>query len=851
MTIMLPRQLARRFWPLLLALSPLAYVAGLALVLRYDPNAHLGVHFDRAGMITRARQFAATRGLETSGWQAFVHAEADNERYFYYRLRPQGDVAEARRFAPEATVNVRLLHPNRREAIEVTFAPDGRVIGHMIRATANLEAEEKDEPAARAIAEEVFRRRQQAGLAPPGAPALKLEENRNAGGNNALRRYSAPWPVAGLPELERNLVITLRANKVEGERVESKINPAFAQEHLRSNRAAVYTFGIIYGLIVTVVLIFGIYRFVQRATQKEVSYARSLALALLSAGVFITFILFTDVATWGNVFALGSGMPLWTANVFASITYLLSGLILGLAYASGEGDIREAYPGKLTSLDGLLVGRVLSRNVARAFLVGLALGGWALFLNFLVLLMWARRPGAGPQITESVLHVMLGRSPTFLALNRWAVFSLMSVIVGILLPLPLLLRRVRRPRLRALLLAACAWFACLLTGLDTRPWAASLFVAAVYAAAMLAAFFVFDLLTAMVALGAPTVISIICYMLAQPAPSLRQSGVFAAVAVASALLTALYFAFRGRQLQEDEVRPLYATHLAERLSLQVEANAAREAQIRLMPPCLPAVPGLALAAVCQPAHEVGGDFYDFFEVEPGKIGVFVAEGGGRGLASALDIAFAKGYLMPKIKGLARAQTHTDSSPTEVVRALQAQLARMLPGEERMSFAYALIDTTDGTLRYARCGDYPLVAVAYPARHAAPQGDSVTPATRLPKERQLRFRANEDSGEAFTVTEGLSFLESGETILLMTDGLARALERDDKFAADALWREISKHSMESSEPLDKTLDKVMGESARHALRLGVEDDLTAVVLKVEHLTQTLSTMIADAEEGAER
>jgi hypothetical protein len=846
-------QLTRRFWTLLLALSPLAYLAGVALMLWLDPNLHAGVRLDRAGAIAAARQFAAARGVDASGWQAFVQAQAHNERYFYYRLRPAGDTAAARRLAPEVTVAVRLVNPNRREALEVTLAPDGRVLGHLHRALANLEAAEPGETASRALAASALRQMQQAGLAPPAAPALKLDEDRGAGGSNVLRRYSTSWPVAGLPELERSLIITVRGGRVEGERVETRIEPAFAQEKLQSNRAALVAFGVIYGLLVAVVFVFGIYRFVQRAMQKEVSYARSFALALVSAGVFIVFLLLTDVAVYGNAFALGSGTPLWTANVFAGIAYLLGGLILGLAYASGEGDIREAYPGKLTSLDALLVGRVASRNVARALLVGCALGGWALLLNMAVLLAWARRADAGAQINEAVFHMMFGRSPAFLALNGWATFSLLSVIVGILLPLPLLLRRVRSPRLRAPLLAACALFACLLTGLDTRPWAASLLVAAVYAATMLAAFLIFDLLTAMVALGAPVVVSIICQFVAQPAPSLKRSGAVAAAALFAALFAALYFALRGRRLQEDEVRPLYATHLAERLSLQVEANAAREAQVRLMPPSLPAVPGLALAAACQPAHEVGGDFYDFFEIEPGKVGVFVAEGGGRGLASALDIAFAKGYLMPKIKGLARGRAHGDGSPTEVARALQAKLSELLPGEERMSFAYAVIDTSDGTLRYARSGDYPLVAVARPARRSATQAESVTPATRLPQERQLRFRAGENSdgaGVTFVVTEGLSFLEAGETVILMTDGLARAWERDDKFAADALWREVTKHAAEADGPLDETLDKVMHDSARQAGRLGVEDDLTAVVVRVERITNPLSATVAGGEEEAQ-
>ena len=46
-----------------------------------------------------------------------------------------------------------------------------------------------------------------------------------------------------------------------------------------------------------------------------------------------------------------------------AMTYLVMGLFMGLAYGSGEGDIRESYPGKLTSLDALVTGRLFSQNV--------------------------------------------------------------------------------------------------------------------------------------------------------------------------------------------------------------------------------------------------------------------------------------------------------------------------------------------------------------------------------------------------------------------------------------------------------------------------------------------------------
>lgn len=834
----LPQQLISRLWLIFFALSPLACLGGIALLLRYDPNARAGLHYDRAEAIAIAQNFARSRGLDVTGWAGYCRIQKDDGRYFYYRIRKDRDIEDARRFAPEVTTRVLLVHPGRIENLEVEIAPDGRVIAFTHHSGA---AEDKDSglEVTQRIAQEAFQKRQSSGLAPSISvtPTVRDERNKSEG---RIRYFAYAWPIPSLPEIQRELVISVRGDTVEGERVETKIDPKFAQAQLGTSKTSTIIFGIFYGLIVTIMVIFGVYRFAQRAQQKEVSYGRSILLAIVSAAIFIIFIFLTDVASYEQARSLQSNAPIWIGVLFGSIVYILLGLFLGLAYASGEGDIREAYPGKLTSLDALLLGRPFSRNVARAIIVGFAFGAWTLLLTQAVLAVWAQWPQYGAQMAS--LDMLMGRYPVFLTLYGWATFSVLAVIVGILLPLPFVLRRVHNPRWQRLLLFICAWFACMLAGLEIRPWAATLIVTIFFSIALLVSFFKYDLLTAVVAIGSLSLIESVSHLLFQPSASLRQSGIMAASIVLAVVIAAIFLAFRGREIQEDEVRPRYAAHLAERLSLQAEASAAREAQVRLMPQTLPKVSGLSLAAACRPAHEVGGDFYDFFEIEPGKIGIFVAEGGGRGLASALDIAFAKGFLMPKISGTASSNSGRDTSPTEIIRALQSRLIRIMPNEERTSFVYAVIDTTDGTLRYARFGHYPIVAVG--------KIESSTKA-QLPQEREIRFRSgNDEEAETISITEGICYLEPGDTIMLMTDGIAKAWEREDKYAADALWHEFSENHIEATKlhtRLDESLDSLMAESSRQAARLGVEDDLTTVMVRVEDLSTPFSSLSAKEEE----
>ena len=191
--------------------------------------------------------------------------------------------------------------------------------------------------------------------------------------------------------------------------------------------------------------------------------------------------------------------------------------------------------------------------------------------------------------------------------------------------------------------------------------------------------------------------------------------------------------------------------------MQAEVSAAREAQKRLMPISLPRTPYFSIAASCLPAFEVGGDFYDLFEMGPGKIGVLIAEGGGKGLGSALSIAFAKGFLMPKIMG----ERRSDDSPGEIIYGLQDRLtARIAEKEAVVGIAYAVIDASDGTLRYARTADYPSILVG------------TSNALVRPEEKERRFVSKLGTGEAIRLIEGSFSLQPGDSLILFTDGIAR-------------------------------------------------------------------------------
>jgi serine phosphatase RsbU (regulator of sigma subunit) len=311
-------------------------------------------------------------------------------------------------------------------------------------------------------------------------------------------------------------------------------------------------------------------------------------------------------------------------------------------------------------------------------------------------------------------------------------------------------------------------------------------------------------------------------MFAQPSKGIHNAGVASMAIMAVSLAIAFIFAFKGRFYREDEVRPVYAGRLAERLSMQAEVSAAREAQKRLMPERLPSLPDFSIAACCHSAHEVGGDFYDVFDLEEGKLGILIAEGGGKGLGSALSIAFAKGFLTPKILG----NGQSDNSPTEIMRGLQDRLAAMLDDGAGIGFAYVVIDARDRTLRYARVGTHPVVMVA---------NEKSPGRLSIPEEREIKFKSNrKEDGRAaadISVIEGSCALAGGDSVAMLTDGVIKNWKNNRTGPGAELSKVLINARSADSAALQETLDKNIKELSKRARKQEADDDLTVVIVKL--------------------
>ena len=249
-----------------------------------------------------------------------------------------------------------------------------------------------------------------------------------------------------------------------------------------------------------------------------------------------------------------------------------------------------------------------------------------------------------------------------------------------------------------------------------------------------------------------------------------------------------------QQRLEQEIR--------ERERVEQELLVARRIQQASLPKEVPTLEGWEIAPHYQPAREVGGDFYDFFELDDGQFGLVVGDATGKGMPAALVMATTCGML--------RAVAQSSNSPGEVLERVNEALSVRIPPNMFVTCFYALLDPGTGRLRYANAGhDLPYLR----------RGNNAE---------QLRARGMPlGLMSGVTYEEGHSILREGDGVLFYSDGLVEAHNpHREMFGSPRLRRLLTEHDEGRSlgDVLLEELYSFTGEDWEQ------EDDITLLTLR---------------------
>jgi steroid delta-isomerase-like uncharacterized protein len=243
--------------------------------------------------------------------------------------------------------------------------------------------------------------------------------------------------------------------------------------------------------------------------------------------------------------------------------------------------------------------------------------------------------------------------------------------------------------------------------------------------------------------------------------------------------------------------------IQERERIEQELQVARQIQQALLPEATPELYGWQLAAYYKPAREVGGDFYDYLELEDGHLGLVVGDATGKGMPAAL--------VMATTRGMIRAVAQSLDSPGEVLARVNNALYPDIPSEMFVTCFYAILDPESGRLHYANAGhDLP-----YLLHHS--EGTHELRATGMPL--GLMPEMSYEEKEAV--------LREGDSVLFYSDGLVEAHDPHyEMFGFPRLGAPIAEHGEKSSlvDSLLEELYSFVGEGWEQ------EDDITLLTLK---------------------
>jgi sigma-B regulation protein RsbU (phosphoserine phosphatase) len=276
---------------------------------------------------------------------------------------------------------------------------------------------------------------------------------------------------------------------------------------------------------------------------------------------------------------------------------------------------------------------------------------------------------------------------------------------------------------------------------------------------------------------------------------------------------------------------------AEKKRLEEELRIAHEIQMSLLPRGPLVMAGLSVTALCVPAREVGGDYYDFLPLDAHRVGVLIADVSGKGTSAALYMA--------ELKGLVLSLSEIHTSPRAMLVALNRIIANHLDARSFITMTYAVVDLRARTITYARAGHTPLIYVPGVCVDGGPRQVKIL----VPDGMVVGLKL--DNGEMFErhLVEETIALQPGDLYLLFTDGISEAMNgRDDLFGESRLGRLVETHAHLPSEELR---ERVLREIAAFVGDAPQHDDMTMILLKVDDLAAIpAATVNAELAELAE-
>lgn len=299
----------------------------------------------------------------------------------------------------------------------------------------------------------------------------------------------------------------------------------------------------------------------------------------------------------------------------------------------------------------------------------------------------------------------------------------------------------------------------------------------------------------------------------------------------------LSFRIKGRE-KKDEIGQLsqtfnkmlgdlrqYMTDLEETTKakerVESELNLAKEIQESFLPKTFPELEDIEIWGKCDPAREVGGDYFDFFQLNDKHYGMVIGDVSGKGVAAALFMAVSR--------TLFRILSAQEQSPDRVLTEFNDRLVALDQGSNMfITLFYGVFNMETGRLLYSTAGhNMPYIISSQKTEVGQRSEDGGRRFQMLPPIEQTMVAGIMDG---MTMGSAETWLHSGDAIVLYTDGMTEAVDdHEEEFGEDRLEDHLNAYFNLSAKDMCERLieDVKLFQTGRPQF-----DDMTMFILKVK-------------------
>jgi serine phosphatase RsbU (regulator of sigma subunit) len=258
-----------------------------------------------------------------------------------------------------------------------------------------------------------------------------------------------------------------------------------------------------------------------------------------------------------------------------------------------------------------------------------------------------------------------------------------------------------------------------------------------------------------------------------------------------------------RYIEQREA--LAKTVQQQRDDLLKDVGLAAQVQRLFLPVGKPAIAGLEIAGMMQPARGVGGDYYDYIPINAQTIQMVIADVSGKGVPAAL--------LMSATAAAMRLEANHVRNLLDMVGRLNTEIHSVSDGERYVTLLVAEIDTQKRTLRYVNCGHNPALLFRAKTGTVTRMNSSCPPIGIFSEEPCELASAD---------------LIAGDMLVFYTDGVTEAENQlGEEFGTERLSAVVRRGSSLSAEAL---MSDIYASAANFCSEVGFNDDVTILVVK---------------------